>query len=143
MNNLIPSFISHFIQQHHVTNIACQADNQFWTASCFYAFDEVNKRLIILTNQNTLHGKLMLKNPMIVGTISGQPIEIDSIEGIQFRATVRVLQQQAEQNIAKSLYCKRHTYAEKMQSDIWEICFEYIKHTSNKVHFAQKTEWFR
>lgn len=142
MDNPIPQNIANFIQQNHVVSLACQANNQFWAASCFYAFDEENCRLIILTDRKTLHGKLMLKNSTVVGTISTQPTEIQEIEGIQFRAIATLLTEE-KQNEAFSFYCKRHKYAEKMQSDVWAIYFEQIKHTSNKIQFAQKTEWIR
>lgn len=141
MHNPIPQVITDFIQQNHVVNLACQADSSLWAASCFYAFDEKHFRLIILTDRKTLHGQLMLKNSTIVGTIAAQPTDIQKIEGIQFRAIATLLPRE-KQNEALTLYYKRHKYVEKMQSDVWEICFEYIKHTSNKIQFAQKTEWF-
>lgn len=140
MSNSIPQIIANFIQQHHVVSLACCTEEQLWTASCFYAFDEINSRLIILTDRNTQHGKLMQENPNIVGTIAAQPNEIQEIEGIQFKATAKLLSKEAQFS-AFSNYCKRHKYAEKMQSDVWEIQLRYIKHTSNRVIFAQKTEW--
>lgn len=140
MNNPIPRIICDFIHQHHVVSLACQANDQLWAASCFYLFDEENHRLIILSNRETLHAQLMQINPKITGTIAAQPEKIQEIEGIQFQASAKMLLNN-EKDKAKTLYCKRHIYAEKMQSDVWEIQFTRIKHTSNRIVFAQKTEW--
>lgn len=140
MNNAIPKIICDFIHQHHVVSLACQANDLLWAASCFYLFDEENHRLIILSNRDTLHAQLMQLNPKITGTIAAQPEKIQEIEGIQFQASAKMLLNN-EKDKAKTLYCKRHIYAEKMQSDVWEIQFTRIKHTSNRIVFAQKTEW--
>ncbi|RRN04747.1 hypothetical protein V5G99_08185 [Bibersteinia trehalosi] len=140
MKNTIPQEICTFIQNNHVVSIACQADEQLWSASCFYAFDAVNNRLIILTSQNTQHGSLMQKYPKIAGTIAGQPCLISDIEGVQFQAIAQILPKN-EQEEALAIYYRRHAYAQSMTSDVWQIRFTRIKYTSNKISFAEKLEW--
>ncbi|QIM65457.1 pyridoxamine 5'-phosphate oxidase family protein [Frederiksenia canicola] len=139
MNN-IPSKLIEFIQQNHVVSLACSHQEEIWAASCFYVFDSKHDRLIVLTKQSTQHGKMMLANPHIAGTIAAQPDNIQNIEGIQFTAIAqRLTDSKAEQ--ARLLYTARHPIAKLIPSDVWEIRFTRIKHTENRLAFAQKTEW--
>ncbi|QIM63119.1 hypothetical protein A1D29_07400 [Pasteurellaceae bacterium Orientalotternb1] len=139
MNN-IPTKLIDFIQQNHIVSLACSHQGEIWAASCFYTFDPQNNRLIVLTKQSTQHGKMMLANPHIAGTIAAQPDNIQDIEGIQFTAIAQCLtDSKAEQ--ARLLYIARHPIAKLFSSDVWEIRFTRIKHTENRLAFAQKTEW--
>lgn len=137
----IPSIICQFIQQHHVVSLACHNQQQIWSASCFYAFDEKQHRLILLTQQRTQHGQMMAAFPVVAGTIAGQPIYINDIEGVQFQATARQLYQD-EKAQALFCYCQRHPIANTFQSDVWELRLSRIKYTSNRIRFAEKQEWF-
>lgn len=138
--NKIPSKLMEFIQQNHVVSLACSHQEEIWAASCFYVFDSKHNRLIVLTKQSTQHGKMMLANPHIAGTIAAQPDNIQDIEGIQFTAIAqRLTDSKAEQ--ARLLYTARHPIAKLIPSDVWEIRFTRIKHTENRLTFAQKTEW--
>lgn len=137
-----PNAITQFISQHHVVSLACYTEQDFWAANCFYAFDPNTMCLILLTNTATRHGAIFRENPNVVGTISEQFSEIREIEGIQFSGTARQLQGE-EQAVGMEQFYAKHTTAPKMQSDVWEIRFEYIKYTSNKTRFAEKQEWTR
>ncbi|AUI65837.1 MULTISPECIES: pyridoxamine 5'-phosphate oxidase family protein [Glaesserella] len=143
MANPIPAHIAQFIAQHHVVSLACHSENEIWAASCFYAFDEQSHRLIVLTKTTTEHGKRMLANPHIAGTIAGQPENIREIEGIQFQAVARCLENEAEKQTALQIYWQKHPLAKLIPSDVWEIAFTRIKHTENKVAFAKKSVWER
>lgn len=138
----IPNHILEFIQSNHVVNFAAHHNDDFWAASCFYAFDEENTRLIILTSKKTKHAQLMLENPNVVGTICGQIEDIKDIEGIQFSAIANRLTEQ-ESPQALQIYYKKHPLARLNPSDVWELSFNTIKHTDNKVMFAKKTIWER
>ncbi|OOH91323.1 hypothetical protein BMT54_02520 [Pasteurellaceae bacterium 15-036681] len=139
--NKIPQAIVEFIQANHVVSLACTHNGEHWIASCFYAFDLANQRLIILTKSTTQHGNLMSKNPQVVGTIAGQPTDIREIEGIQFRATATQLVNSEQKQTACDFYCEKHPMGKFIPSDVWEIRLDYIKHTDNKLMFAQKIEW--
>lgn len=148
MMNPIPDAIADFIHRHHVVSLACQANGTLWSASCFYLFEPEKHRLIVLTKRTTLHGELMLANPSVAGTIAGQPERLTDIEGIQFLATARCLSNSDDPNNAEKItalnaYSQRHPMAKMIPSDVWEIRFEQIKHTQNRLAFAQKTHWVR
>lgn len=139
----IPQNIVEFIQSHHVVNLAAHNQSDFWAASCFYAFDTENTRLIILTAKTTRHAMLTLENPHIVGTICDQVENISEIEGLQFSATAKCLEDELARNSALQIYYEKHPLARLKSSDVWELSFEMIKHTSNKIAFAKKTIWER
>ena len=96
-----------------------------------------------MTKTTTRHAQLMLKNDHIVGTIAGQPNKIKDMEGIQFTALAHLLENQEERKRAFEIYIKKQPLAKLVNSDIWEISFTEIKHTSNKLIFANKTHWIR
>lgn len=141
MNSLIPQEIADFIRSNHVVSFATHTQDDFWAANCFYAFDEENARLIILTAKKTRHAQIMLENPYIVGTICGQTEKIKDIEGVQFSATAKCLEDKASEKNALQIYYEKHPLARFKPSDVWEIGFSTIKHTGNKVIFAKKTIW--
>ncbi|QLB14639.1 hypothetical protein A6B39_03810 [Mannheimia granulomatis] len=141
MTNLIPTHIIDFIQSNHVVNFATHSSNDFWAANCFYAFDTENARLIILTAKKTRHAQIMLENPQIVGTICGQTEKIKEIEGIQFSATAKCLENREAEKAALQIYYEKHPLARLKPSDVWVLSFNTIKHTSNKIIFAKKTIW--
>ncbi|WGE89906.1 hypothetical protein [Actinobacillus arthritidis] len=137
----IPSHIIDFIQSHHIVSFATHTHEDFWVANCFYAFDIANNQLIILSSKKTRHSRLMQQNPHIVGTISTQTETLSDIEGIQFSAKAYCLENELEKEKALHIYYQRHPIARLKPSDVWVLRFEMIKHTSNKVLFAQKTIW--
>ena len=136
----IPAHIAQFLHQQHIVSLACQQNGELWCANCFYAFDEQNARLIILTDKKTKHAQFMLNNPQIAGTIAHQTEHIREIEGIQFQGIANCLENEFAQK-ALALYWQRHPIAKLRISDVWEIQFTQIKHTSNQYLFAQKTLW--
>lgn len=140
---MIPSHISKFIRRHHVVGFAAHSKSDFWAANCFYAFDEANARLIILTAQKTRHAQIMAENPQIVGTVCAQIEVFSEIEGVQFSAIARRLNEKSARSEALQIYYKRHPLARLRSSDVWELRLESLKHTGNKVIFAQKTFWRR
>ena len=113
----LPANIHAFLTEHHVVSLAACHEGELWSASCFYVFDPVAARLIVLTGKNTQHGRLMLHHPHIAGTIADQP--------------------------ARNLYAQAHPIAKVFPSDIWQLQLEYIKYTSNRPVFAHKTHWRR
>ena len=141
--NPLPKPISQFLKEKHIVSFTAHYREDFWAANCFYVFDEQKVRLIVMTKTTTRHAQLMLKNNHIVGTIAGQPNKIKDMEGIQFTALAHLLENQEERKKAFDIYIKKQPLAKLVNSDIWEISFTEIKHTSNKLTFANKTHWIR
>lgn len=142
--NALPRNIAKFFQSNHVVSIATQSpEHELWSACCFYVFDEENAQLIVLTSKNTKHGGNMAKQPRISGTVAGQPDSITKISGIQFQATAKCLDDEAERKAAAALFYQAHPVARAMKSDVWALVLDTVKFTDNKLVFAKKTHWSR
>ena len=140
----IPSVICQFFHSHHVTAIAASANGQVWSASCFYVFEAENARLIVLSSRNTLHGRMMMTNPQISGTVAGQPLNISEIRGIQFNARASLLEAPSERQVAFNLFSTIHPAAAAIpKTDVWSIKLDTIKFTDNSISFGHKTLWTR
>ncbi|MBN6065438.1 hypothetical protein HYE66_03050 [Aggregatibacter actinomycetemcomitans] len=139
----LPKQISECLKEKHIVSISTYSQDDFWAANCFYAFDEERVRLIIMTKTSTRHGQIMLQNAHVVGTIVEQTKKVTEMEGIQFSGIARLLENKDERKKAINLYTKKQPLAKLMNNDIWEISLTEIKHTSNKLVFAGKTNWFR
>lgn len=141
MTNPIPEPIAECIHRHHVVSLACTANGELWCASCFYVADLARQRLIILTDSQTRHGRLMRLNHQIAGTIAGQPKEIYEIEGVQFQGVATQLSGEA-QALALADYIAHFPVAKMHKSEVWEIVLTQLKHTENRTAFATKREWY-
>jgi uncharacterized protein YhbP (UPF0306 family) len=134
--------IIEFINSNHVVSLATLDADGLWSASCFYAFDPEQVRLLILTSTDTRHGAAMLADPHISGTISGQPKNIRDIRGIQFSACALRLESMARHQ-ALRLYTQRHPLAKLKSTDVWSLELQQIKFTDNFSLFGHKTHWVR
>ena len=141
--NALPEAISEFLKQKDIVSFATHNGQDFWAANCFYAFDQQNARLIIMSKRSTRHGQIMLENPHIVGTISCQSHKIKEMEGIQFSAQANLLEQAEARKAAFKIYTQKQPLAKLLNSDIWEICLNEIKFVSNKSIFSNKIHWLR
>ncbi|PSJ79479.1 pyridoxamine 5'-phosphate oxidase family protein [Neisseria iguanae] len=142
--NALPHKIVKFFHHNHVASIATQSPSgELWSACCFYAFDEVNAQLIVLTSPNTQHGSNMMLQPKIAGTVAGQPDSITQINGIQFQARAKCLPSEVERKSAAARFYQAHPVARVMKSDVWVLVLDKVKFTDNQLMFAQKTYWLR
>lgn len=139
----LPEHIVQFIANNHIVNFAAKSESDFWAANCFYAFDDEQARLIIMTNKSTRHGQIMLGNNQIVGTISLQIDKFSELEGIQFSATANCLEEEDKRTEALAIYYHRYPMARLKANDVWEFKLESIKHTGTKMLMPKKTLWTR
>ncbi|MCX7862271.1 MAG: hypothetical protein N2449_04690 [Bacteroidales bacterium] len=139
MNNIDKNIIQ-FIKKHHVLNLAVHGNNTLWTASCFYAFWQEKQSFIFLSDEDTLHAKLMTLNPEVVGTIALETRIVGKIQGIQFRGLIYKPTEEVL-SYAKKIYYKRFPYAIGHHSTFWLLELTYIKFTDNRLGFGKKIIW--
>jgi len=60
--NELDKNIEHFIKKHHVLNLAVVSNNNLWTAACFYAYWKEKNAFVFLSDEETLHAKMMMEN---------------------------------------------------------------------------------
>lgn len=96
----------------------------------------------IMTEPETRHGELIMKNPQVAGTVSGQPRSVLLIKGVQYRGRIKRLEEATEQ-IARAAYQKRFPVSRKVSAPLWEIVLDEVKMTDNALGFGKKIAWLR
>ncbi len=139
-SNTIPKNIEQFIRKHHVFNMAASDNTHLWTASCFYAYWKERQCLVFLSDEETLHAKLMTINPEIVATITLETRIVGKIQGIQLKGIVSRPSDELL-SMCKKIYYKRFPYAIGQRSTFWILELTYIKYTDNKLGFGKKLYW--
>ena len=132
--------ISKFIKDNKVLTLATSTDETPYCANCFYAFDEVNKTLIFLSDIETRHITEALKNKRVGGSIQNGVTTVAKIQGIQF--TGEFINPAEEQEKAfYTIYYKKFPFAKIKPSPIWGIQLNWIKMTDNTLGFGKKLIW--
>ncbi|PJG86075.1 YhbP family protein [Conservatibacter flavescens] len=136
------SNIVKFLQQKHIVSFSVFADQEMWSAICFYVFDPDTNSLILRTSDETRHGQLMLKNTQVTGTIIHDTETVAKLQGIQFTGVISELKNNEKQT-ALDRYYARFPYARVMKSPVWHIALQEVKFTDNTLGFGKKTLWTR
>jgi uncharacterized protein YhbP (UPF0306 family) len=140
--NQFPEEIRNFIRSHHAMSIAVCHEGKPWSATCYYAFDEQNLRLIFVSDVTTKHIQGIMKSSRISGTISNDERNVLLIQGIQFTGEANATDE-IYTPIARNLFLKKFPIAVLKKLTLWQIEIDYVKMTDNKVLFAAKTHWKR
>lgn len=134
--------IQRYISRQHVFSLFTHRNNDIWPASCYYAFDAKTMCLILMTDQNSKHGQLMVANPQVAGTISAQTKAVNAIQGIQFIGEIEKLEGELEQQ-ARNIYCRRFPVALSAKLPVWQLHLAKVKMVDNKLGFGTKLHWTR
>ncbi len=129
-----------YIRQNRVVSFTTQKGENLWSANAFYTVDEQTASLVILTGTHTGHGKMLLENPHVSGTISSQQEDIDQLKGIQFVGTMQI-QPEDQASRAFELYCQKFPIAKNKKETVWQLRFSTIKYTDNSLGFGTKLYW--
>ncbi|WP_066749939.1 YhbP family protein [Proteus myxofaciens] len=136
--------INSFISKHHVFTL-CTTNSQHdvWCANCFYWFDELEMRLVFLSEEKTRHAQMMQNNLTVAGSISTQEISVAQLQGIQFTGIVSQLT--GGDNLqARKQYCSRFPVAlAAIHVPLWQLKFQEIKMVDNTLGFGTKLYWQR
>jgi len=133
-----------YLKKQHVLSLCCAADSELWCANCFYVFDETRMAFWIMTETDTRHGLLLMKNTQVAGTVNGQPKTVLLIKGVQYRGRIALLNSEDEtESIARQAYQKRFPIARKVSAPLWEIRLDELKMTDNALGFGKKIIWQR
>lgn len=135
--------IINFIKENKVATVCCtDGNNKPYCFQCFYAFDEENHLLFFKSSPATFHGKLLIENTEVAGTIQTEKVELLTLKGIQFTGTT--LESDFPENISpSSFYHKKFPYALAKSGKVWCIKLEMVKMTDNTNIFGKKLRWER
>ena len=138
-----------FLREHQVLTLAVmEADGSPYAAALFYAVDE-ELRFHVVTDPATRHGKAMLANPSVAGTIQLDRQQWHEIRGVQFRGLCRQLGSE-ERVRAWEVYRTRFVFLQQpdmtltrelANTAMWRITPTWIRLIDNRLGFGHKEEW--
>jgi len=134
--------IARYVKKQHVLSLCCGSAENLWCANCFYVFDATQAVFWLMTEADTRHGELIQQQPIVAGTINGQPKSVLLIKGVQYRGQIARLTGEREA-LARTAYCKRFPVAKKVSAPLWEIRLDELKMTDNALGFGEKLRWQR
>lgn len=137
-----PNDMLEFIQSHHVFSLSACENGQPWSATCYYAFDPDDLRLIFVSDIKTKHASMILQNNKVSGTISTNETNIAEIQGIQFMGIAEISEGDKFKRFRK-LFLVKFPLAFFKKLTLWSVRLDYVKMTDNSKYFACKTHWNR
>ncbi len=138
MDKKIPEFIA----EHHVLTLTTVANNQPYTANCFYVYDKERNSFLFTSDPKTRHGKEMLENNKVAANIVLETKAVGKIQGLQITGQVKALSG-TEDKKAKLKYLKHYPYAILKLETMWELNVNFFKLTDNRLGFGKKLIWER
>ena len=132
--------IEFLINQKLATICAVDADGYPYCFSCFYAFDKERQLFYFKSGANSHHAGLLLRNPVVAGTINPDKLNTLAIKGIQFTGHMADRSDELSAE-ASSVYHKRYPFALAKPGEMWIIRPEEIKMTDNTLGFGKKIHW--
>lgn len=140
-----------FLREHQVLTLAVmEPDGSPYAAALFYAVDD-ELRLHVLSDPSTRHGKALLANPSVAGTIQPDHQQWHEIRGVQFRGVCHQLEG-TERARAWEIYSARFPFLQQpnailsrelANTAIWRIDTSWIRLIDNQAGFGHKEEWTR
>lgn len=134
--------ISRWLNKQHVLTYCVGGNEDLWCSNAFYYYDAKRVAFYLLTEAHSRHGLLIGTGSFAAGTVNGQPKTVALIRGVQFRGTIRMLEDSEAQNVRQH-YCKRFPVARVMSAPAWEIQLDELKMTDNTLGFGKKLHWLR
>ena len=133
-----------FLHEHQVLTLAVtEEDGTPYAAALFYAVDD-ELRFHVVTDPTTRHGKAMLANPSVAGTIQLDRQHWHEIQGIQFRGICRQLES-TERTRAWEIYSARFPFLQQPNAILtreltntatWRIDTTWIRLMDNRINFG-------
>ncbi|MBT0725726.1 hypothetical protein HH682_15175 [Rosenbergiella sp. S61] len=131
-----------YLADQHVLTLCTQHGDQFWAANCFYALDREDISFWLMTEPSTLHGRLMVASPQVVGTVSAQTESVSQLQGVQFQGVITLAEGKAHQRGLEA-YQRRFPIAKQKSAPLWRLQIDRLKMTDNQLGFGTKLHWQR
>ena len=131
--------IEEFLTQHHVLTLATSNATELSACSLFYIYDEKERVFVVASANDTEHIQNLQHCNKVAGNIPLETKEIGVIRGVQFKATMQLV----ENNRLKKLYYKAYPYALAMLPTLWKVEVKSFKMSDNRLGFGKKLLWSR
>lgn len=128
--------IIEFINNNRLLSLAMQDNDGVYIANAFYAFDILNKALIIASSPNSKHVRLATKAPNIAINIA-KDNKVPLLKGLQIKA---IFEKANEKQ--KKIYFAKFAFARLMNAEFYALRIYFAKFTNNilgqKIYFENK-----
>ncbi|HXS15116.1 MAG TPA: pyridoxamine 5'-phosphate oxidase family protein [Candidatus Saccharimonadales bacterium] len=122
--------ISDYLESARLMQVATTKDNQSWTCTVYFAFDDENN-LYWISLPTTRHSKELRGNEKVSGTIVLPHGPGDNVRGMQFQGVAKELTEGDEFQHALDVYAKRMGMKETRKENILNGT---DGHTVYKIH---------
>lgn len=122
-----------FIKKMNLLTICVSENNEPYCASCFYAFNENENKIIIAGSSTSKHIKIAQKNPTVAINIALDTKIIAKIRGVQINAEFS----NGDEN-ARRFYLKKYPLARMLIFEIFVLDIKWVKYTDNTLGFGKK-----
>ena len=135
--------IFRFIEKQKCATVCC-VDEQSnpYCFSCFYGFNSKEGLLYFKSSPTSRHSEIILKNPVVAGTIMPDRLNLLLVKGVQFEGIVLEKYQFIAKQ-ASTFFHKQNPLAITIPGEIWTIQLTNIKMTDNSMGFGKKIYWRR
>lgn len=135
--------IIRFIQQQTCATICCTDEQGIpYCFSCYHVFNRENSLLYFKSSDNTLHSALLVRNPVISGSILPDKLNKLITKGIQLQGEV-LKQVHPQTKDASEIYHKKIPLALAIKGKVFTIRLNTIKMTDSQFGFGKKIMWKR
>lgn len=133
--------IIRFIEKQKCATVCC-VDEQInpYCFSCFYGFNKKEGVLYFKSQAISKHIGIILKNPIIAGTIMPDRLNLLQIRGVQFEGIVLSMDHLLAKQ-ATAIFHKQNPVAIAIPGEVWAIQLTKIKMTDSSIGFGKKIYW--
>lgn len=135
--------ISLFLEKQTCASICCiDEQGNPYCFSCFYVFNNGDGILYFKSALSAHHSPILLKNPVVAGTVLPDKLNTLQVKGIQFEGELLPADHLLAKKAAAGYY-KKNPAAVVIPGEIWTIRINHIKFTDNTLGFGTKITWYR
>lgn len=129
MNEKIKSFIA----RNQLLALSVLENDEVYSASCYYAFDEECINLIFKSQRESKHIQLALKCPKVGVIIAQDAKKIGLLQGVQIKALFKMASVSQEK-----LYYQKFPFAKLGEGEVFALEILWAKYTDNKLLLTKK-----
>ncbi len=131
-----------FILNHKTMTLASVDAGLPYCSVLFYSFDADKKYLYFVSKESSRHGKEIVGNSAVAGSILREESSFVKLQGIQFTGKC-VLLKDKEYIEGRDHFLSFHPLARLVNESMWRVSLDWIKMTDNTLGFGKKIIWER
>ena len=135
--------INEFLQQQHIATVCC-LDDQInpYCFNCMYVFDQNRHLLYFKSAFSAHHSGLLVRHPMVSGTVLPDKLDLLSVLGIQFTGRMFVGNAQMKSEALKAYHAMLpQTFVRT--GEIFVLSLNFIKMTDGRSGKPEIHTWNR